>query len=105
MKGKLLCGTACATLCLIAFGGPARSATLEDVMARLDKIEKENAELKAKMKAMQASRPTGSPGWLSVPGKLVSMLASPIGAVDGLLRLKGSRSGPSTMWLNSAIAT
>lgn len=56
MKSKLLCGTACATLCLIAFGGAARSATLDDVMARLDKIEKENAELRAKVKAMQGAK-------------------------------------------------
>jgi predicted porin len=54
MKGKLLSGTACAALCLLSFGGTARSATLDDVMARLDKIEKENAELRAKVRALQA---------------------------------------------------
>jgi predicted porin len=54
MKGKLLSGTACAALCLLSFGGTARSATLDDVMARLDKIERENAELRAKVKALQA---------------------------------------------------
>ena len=32
------------------------------------------------------------------------LLASPIGGVDGLLRLDGSRSGPSTRCLNIAIA-
>ncbi len=32
------------------------------------------------------------------------MLASAIGAVDGLFRLAGSRSGPSTRWLKTAIA-
>jgi predicted porin len=58
MKNKLLCGTACATLCLIAFGGPARSATLDDVMARLDKIERENAELRAKVRSLQGARST-----------------------------------------------
>jgi predicted porin len=57
MKNKLLSGTACAALCLLAFGGTARSATLDDVMARLDKIEKENAELRSKVKAMQAAKP------------------------------------------------
>jgi predicted porin len=56
MKTKLLSGTACAALCLLAFEGPARSATLDDVMARLDKIEKENAELRAKVRAMQAAK-------------------------------------------------
>ena len=54
MKGKLLSGTACAALCLISFGGTARSATLDDVMARLDRIEKENAELRAKVRALSA---------------------------------------------------
>jgi predicted porin len=61
MKNKLLCGTACATLCLIAFGGPARSATLDDVMARLDKIERENAELKAKIRSIQGARSAPAP--------------------------------------------
>ena len=45
MRNRLLSGTACAALCLVSFSGAARSATLDDVMARLDKIERENAEL------------------------------------------------------------
>jgi hypothetical protein len=57
MRNKLLSGTACAALCLVSFGSAARSATLDDVMARLDKIEKENAELRAKVKALSAGRP------------------------------------------------
>ncbi len=61
MKSKLLCGTACATLCLIAFGGTAQSATLDDVMARLDKIERENAELKAKIRSMQGAKSAPAP--------------------------------------------
>jgi predicted porin len=61
MKSRLLCSTACATLCLIAFGGTARSATLDDVMARLDKIERENAELKAKIRAMQSTKSAPAP--------------------------------------------
>jgi predicted porin len=61
MKNKFLSGTACATLCLIAFGSAARSATLDDVMARLDKIERENAELKAKIRAMQSGKTTPAP--------------------------------------------
>ena len=55
MKNKLLSGTACAALCLFAFSGPARSATLDDVMARLDKIERENAELRAKVRSLSGS--------------------------------------------------
>src|SRR5258707_3289363 len=57
MKNKLLSGTACAALCLISFSGAARSATLDDVMARLDKIEKENAELRAKVRSLSAAKP------------------------------------------------
>ena len=50
MRNKLLSGTASAALCLITFGGAARSATIDDVMARLDRIERENAELRAKVR-------------------------------------------------------
>jgi predicted porin len=56
MRKKLLSGTACAALCLVSFSGAARSATLDDVMARLDKIEKENAELRAKVRSMSAAK-------------------------------------------------
>ena len=52
----------------------------------------------------QATRPHARPQWTSRPGRLPSMLSSPIGSVDGLFRLAGSRSGPSTRWLSSAIA-
>jgi predicted porin len=56
MRNKLLSGTACAALCLVSFSGAARSATLDDVMARLDKIEKENAELRAKVRSLSATK-------------------------------------------------
>jgi predicted porin len=56
MRNKLLSGTACAALCLVSFSGTARSATLDDVMARLDKIEKENAELRQKVKNLSATK-------------------------------------------------
>src|SRR5258707_811986 len=60
MKNKLLSGTACAALCLVSFSGAARSATLDDVMARLDKIEKENAELRAKVRSLSAAKPVAA---------------------------------------------
>jgi predicted porin len=60
MRNKLLTGTACAALCLVSFSGAARSATLDDVMARLDKIEKENAELRAKVRSMSAAKPVAA---------------------------------------------
>jgi hypothetical protein len=60
MRNKLLSGTACAALCLVSFSGAARSATLDDVMARLDKIEKENAELRAKVKTLSTAKPVAA---------------------------------------------
>jgi predicted porin len=57
MRNKLLSGTACAALCLMSFGGVSKAATLDDVMARLDKIEKENAELRQKVRNMSAAKP------------------------------------------------
>ena len=56
MRNRLLSGTACAALCLVSFSGAARSATLDDVMARLDKIEKENAELRQKVRSLSAAK-------------------------------------------------
>jgi predicted porin len=56
MRNKLLSGTACAALCLVSFSGAARSATLDDVMARLDKIERENAELRQKVRSLSATK-------------------------------------------------
>jgi predicted porin len=60
MRNRLLSGTACAALCLFSFGGAARAATLDDVMARLDKIEKENAELRAKVRSLSAAKPVAA---------------------------------------------
>jgi predicted porin len=60
MRNRLLSGTACAALCLVSFSGAARSATLDDVMARLDKIEKENAELRAKVRNLSAAKPVAA---------------------------------------------
>src|SRR5258708_33364146 len=60
MRNTLLSGTACAALCLISFNGAARFATLDEVMARLDKIEKENAELRAKVRSLSAAKPVAA---------------------------------------------
>ena len=46
--------------------------------------------------AIASTMPTARPQWTSMPGMLPTMLASPIGVVDGLLGLAGSRSAPST---------
>jgi predicted porin len=60
MRKQLLSGTACAALCLVSFSGAARSATLDDVMARLDKIERENAELRQKVRSLSAAKPVAA---------------------------------------------
>jgi predicted porin len=64
MRKRLLSGTACAALCLVAFSGAARSATLDDVIARLDALErnnaklaKENAQLRQQVNHIEASKP------------------------------------------------
>src|SRR5260221_6888054 len=72
MKNKLLSGTACAALCLVSFSGAARSATLDDVMARLDRIEKENAELRAKVREMSATRAVRPGPVASAPAPVVN---------------------------------
>src|SRR5712675_2779801 len=68
MRNKLLSGTACAALCLMSFGGAAKAATLDDVMARLDKIEKENAELRHKVRELSA-RPGAAAPVVTDPSK------------------------------------
>jgi predicted porin len=67
MKNRLLSGTACAALCLVSFSGAARSATIDDVMARLDKIERENAELKQKIRSLSATRAAPAPYAAAAP--------------------------------------
>ncbi len=61
--------TACAALCLVSFSGAARSATLDDVMARLDKIEKENAELRHKVRELSAVKPGAAAPVVTDPSK------------------------------------
>jgi predicted porin len=68
MRNSLLSGTACAALCLMSFGG-AKAATLDDVMRRLDKIEKENAELRQKIRSMSAAKPIAAAPVVSDPSK------------------------------------
>jgi predicted porin len=53
MKSKLLAGTATAALSLTLFSHATSAATLDDVMRRLDKLEKENAELRKQVHTLQ----------------------------------------------------
>src|ERR1700722_15619010 len=53
MKSKLLAGTAMAAVTLALFPNTTSAATLDDVMRRLDKLEKENAELRKQVHTLQ----------------------------------------------------
>jgi predicted porin len=52
MKSKLLAGTATVALSVALFSHSGSAATLDDVMRRLDKLEKENAELRQQVRSM-----------------------------------------------------
>jgi len=57
MRKRFLASAACATLCLTLSQQATHAATLDDVMKRLDKIEKENAELRQKVRSLSAAKP------------------------------------------------
>jgi predicted porin len=57
MKSKLLAGTATAALSMTLFSHATSAATLDDVMRRLDKLERENAELRKQVHTLSAERP------------------------------------------------
>jgi predicted porin len=56
MRSKLLLGTATAALSLAFFPHASSAATLDDVMRRLDRLEKENAELRKQVHGMSGAR-------------------------------------------------
>jgi predicted porin len=60
MKSKFLTGTATAALSLALFSHSSSAATLDDVMRRLDRLEKENAELRKQVHGMSATRPVAA---------------------------------------------
>jgi predicted porin len=62
---------------LIAFGGTARSATLDDVMKRLDRLERENAELRAKVYGAPKVDASGKPVAKSNPVLHEAVATSP----------------------------
>src|SRR6266581_1809552 len=72
MRKAFLLGTGLAALCATALNQPLRAATLDDIVARLDALErnnaklaKENAQLRERVNQMGTSRPAvpvaGSP--------------------------------------------
>src|SRR5215469_9861247 len=56
MKSKYLAGTATAALSLALLSHPSAAASLDDVMTRLDKLEKENAELRQQVRSMAGTK-------------------------------------------------
>src|ERR1700734_3728947 len=62
MKSKLMAGTATATLALALCSHAASAATLDDVMQRLDKLEKENSQLKQEVNQLRTRKaPAATP--------------------------------------------
>jgi predicted porin len=75
MKSKLLAGTATAALSLALFSHATSAATLDDVMRRLDKLEKENSELRKQVHTLSSQR-AGT--YAAVPPAAAA--AAPVGA-------------------------
>ena len=59
-KSRLMFGTATAALSLVLFSHPGSAQSLDDVTSRLDRLEKENAQLKQQVRDEQkAAVPAG----------------------------------------------
>jgi hypothetical protein len=56
MKSKLMAGTATAALSLALCSHAASAATLDDVMQRLDKLEKENSQLRQEVNQLRTKK-------------------------------------------------
>jgi predicted porin len=61
MKSKLLAGTATAALSLALCAHAASAATLDDVMQRLDKLEKENSSLRKEVDQLRTKKSAPAP--------------------------------------------
>ena len=82
-KSRLMLGTATAALSLVLLSHPSSAQSLDDVTRRLDRLEKENAQLKQQVRDEQrtaapapaglgqvyaADLPTKAPNWICGPG-------------------------------------
>jgi Gram-negative porin len=73
MKSKLMAGTATAALSLALCSHGAPAATLDDVLQRLDKLEKENSQLRKEVDSLRSTKKTA-------PATVVATPAPPPGS-------------------------
>jgi hypothetical protein len=77
MKSKLMAGTATAALSLALCWHPASAASLDDVMQRLDKLEKENSQLRKEVNQLHS--PKAAPAAVAVtPAPPASFKGNPV---------------------------
>src|SRR5229473_3517475 len=99
MKSVLLSGTAIAALSLALFSSPSSAATLDDVMRRLDKLEKENAELRQQVRGLSGARaapaaPAGTKGNPVLHGAVATSPAPKPWPTVGGMPVKAGALGP-----------
>jgi predicted porin len=77
MRNAFLLGTGLAALCATSLSQPLKAATLDDVMRRLDKLEKENADLRKKVYGEPKLDASGKPVAKSNPVVHAAVATSP----------------------------
>jgi len=97
MKAKLLTGTAMAALSVALFSQATSAATLDDVMRRLDKLERENAELRKQVHDLRGAPVAPAPGLKGNPvmhARVAPSPAPPPGPMIGGMPVKAGPLGP-----------
>ena len=104
MKSRFLAGTATAALSLALFSHAGSAATLDDVMRRLDKLEKENAELRKQVHSLSSAKPSAAAPVAAVPsgvngnpvqhGAVAASPAAPRGPTIAGMPVKAGPLGP-----------
>ena len=104
MKSRFLAGTATAALSLALFSHAGSAATLDDVMRRLDKLEKENAELRKQVHSLSSAKPSAAAPVAAAPsavngnpvqhGAVAASPAAPRGPTIAGMPVKAGPLGP-----------
>ena len=104
MKSRFLAGTATAALSLALFSHAGSAATLDDVMRRLDKLEKENAELRKQVHSLSSAKPSAAAPVAAAPsavngnpvqhGAVAASPATPRGPTIAGMPVKAGPLGP-----------